>query len=612
MSEVGNKEEKMDLNEHRPSFPCRMESVVGSPNPFDGKTTVRQHKNKYLQKKNYKGETVLHLACKREDLAQVKALILNADLDVNAPDFAGWTALHEAAATGNKAVVEELLKAGALVNARSMDGGTPLHDAVSFGNDEVVKLLLEYGSNPLDKNLGGLCALDMAQNRNIRELLCTFYPPVTKQPFIPDQNTQPGSLCLVTENFSDTAKVQSRDTELDDIHLRHHHTNTDNLSSSKALALVLDDVMAKQTELKSKFSTGPTHAGRSHEALQEIHSILTQVLAKQHMEKDNLAHKYWSVPNCLRKQILKSQLISLASVQKKLVDVLQKQIYLVDEYVTLKSNLSTQTHNTEQTQSTNCPPVASAPPGECDWVTCEAPSTASQSSGILKMTKSNPPAPTQVMKASLQTHEVNTGEKSCQNTSPKPQSCPLSMNSKHAPKPVGTKRKNQRRKEDRGTRRLKLIQRGVMAPGSPLTFLFKGTDYAAQVQSSGLIKDSKGKVHLVPEYWLKSILGNNIPVSATYAWDKETFRNQSLTQHWASLEEEGNSLQTHPVEDVHLFSSSSAQNTLTTVPDGLRLLMNIKVVHLVGDEELVPNGLVDLYWDKLLREDNLESDDWSF
>lgn len=51
---------------------------------------------------------------------------------------------------------------------------------------------------------------------------------------------------------------------------------------------------------------------------------------------------------------------------------------------------------------------------------------------------------------------------------------------------------------------------------------------------------------------------------------------------------------------------------LFTVPDGLRLLMNIKVVHLVGDEELVPNGLVDLYWDKLLREDNLESDDWSF
>lgn len=48
----------------------------------------------------------------------------------------------------------------------------------------------------------------------------------------------------------------------------------------------------------------------------------------------------------------------------------------------------------------------------------------------------------------------------------------------------------------------------------------QGTDYAAQVQSSGLIKDSKGKVHLVPEYWLKSILGNNIPVSATYAWDK--------------------------------------------------------------------------------------------
>lgn len=42
---------------------------------------------------------------------------------------------------GNKAVVEELLKAGANVNSRSFDGITPLHDAVSSGHYQVMEKL---------------------------------------------------------------------------------------------------------------------------------------------------------------------------------------------------------------------------------------------------------------------------------------------------------------------------------------------------------------------------------------------------------------------------------------------------------------------------------------
>lgn len=48
----------------------------------------------------------------------------------------------------------------------------------------------------------------------------------------------------------------------------------------------------------------------------------------------------------------------------------------------------------------------------------------------------------------------------------------------------------------------------------------QGHWHLAHVMADGSMKDSKGKLHLAPEDWLESILGNNIPVSSEYAWNK--------------------------------------------------------------------------------------------
>ncbi|XP_077373841.1 ankyrin repeat and SOCS box protein 13 [Festucalex cinctus] len=56
------------------------------------------------------------------------------------------TPLHEACVQGHARCVALLLAAGAQVDARNIDGSTPLCDACAAGSPESVKLLLEHGA----------------------------------------------------------------------------------------------------------------------------------------------------------------------------------------------------------------------------------------------------------------------------------------------------------------------------------------------------------------------------------------------------------------------------------------------------------------------------------
>lgn len=51
------------------------------------------------------------------------------------------------------------------------------------------------------------------------------------------------------------------------------------------------------------------------------------------------------MPNCLWQRLLKGQIVSLASRQRTLVELLQKQMHLVETYVAAKAKLSTQPPN---------------------------------------------------------------------------------------------------------------------------------------------------------------------------------------------------------------------------------------------------------------------------
>ncbi|XP_054867598.1 ankyrin repeat domain-containing protein 31-like isoform X3 [Amphiprion ocellaris] len=268
-----------------------------------------------LHKRNGTGETLLHKACKRKNLAKVRMLI-HAGISVNTEDYAGWTALHEASAVGDVAVVEELLMAGANVHARSCHGVTPLHDAVCSGHYQVVKLLLQYGSNASDRTIEGLSALDMAKEKKITELLLTSQASSVshetsckalaqyRQPGASSSEPHHHQELSCQSNFrprhGDTVIMQSRESsgrdrarDSSDIQLGKKGITTENVRYSEAITVILELVGRKQTEMLTWPLTELKDADIYRAALTQIQSVLIELLTKQHLEKDYLAQKFW-------------------------------------------------------------------------------------------------------------------------------------------------------------------------------------------------------------------------------------------------------------------------------------------------------------------------------
>ncbi|NXS62468.1 BARD1 protein, partial [Brachypteracias leptosomus] len=139
-----------------------------------------------ITRRNYKGETSLHVASIKGDLAAVEQLLKNG-ADPNVKDNAGWTPLHEACNHGHKEVVELLLLHKALVNTTGYQNDSPLHDAVKNGHVDVVELLLLHGASRDAVNIFGLRPVDYAESEKMKSVLML---PVKNESFSLNQPSE--------------------------------------------------------------------------------------------------------------------------------------------------------------------------------------------------------------------------------------------------------------------------------------------------------------------------------------------------------------------------------------------------------------------------------------
>ncbi|XP_032372349.1 uncharacterized protein LOC116689823 isoform X2 [Etheostoma spectabile] len=617
--EEQNEKVEVEINRLKPPKPGIASCTRSLAGPADSTTHSGNSKasqclkftKKQLNKRYATGENLLHKACKKNDLEQVKMLI-QAGININMEDYAGWTPLHEAS-LGDEAVVKELLKAGANVNARSCDGVTPLNDAVMAGNYQVVKLLLQHGANPSDRTVGGQSALDMAEDETMKELLSfpgssVIHELPREAPTHQEQPGDPSSearchLQLSCQSSFNRANMQSRESgdrdgarEPGDIQLRKKDTIADHLSHPEAITAVLEETKKKLSEIWTWPLTGPEDAGRYNAALTQIQNVLMEVLNKHQMEKENLAEKSRSVPDYLWHRVLKSQLASLASRQKNLEEILQLQLQLVEKFVTMKAKLSTQPPNHQDSTVVRQQP---------DLVSTPASHKAREEPNGHRKESHEPVTRTDVLE-SIQTFAtppvhsaMNARAGSYQSSAPQAGNTLKHIN-------FQIKENNvllQTRVEDNSKHLTTLIQRGVLEVGSLLRFFFKHNWHHAIVLEDGSVNDKKGRKHPTLERWLEVILGNNIPVSSSYAWEKVQFKNKPLSHYLLNGQTEV------PEDNVRCCTAAPSQQALT--PEAVTLsLMKIRIIHLVDDAELLPNAMMDCYWEKLIKNDCSESEDW--
>ncbi|XP_066460986.1 ankyrin repeat domain-containing protein 31 [Eleutherodactylus coqui] len=186
-------------------------------------TTSKRFRN--IHKRNLMGETLLHKACRKGELELVIAL-LEAGINVNHEDNAGWRAIHEASCKGNSEIILALIQAGADVNCKGLDGILPLHDAVYCNHFKAAEILMKFGADPYEKDDKMENAFDKCCSDKMMEILTSYCGSVDtpREHVIANQNepdlriesnqVSRSNVCRTEEILSTLHDIESKQKQL--------------------------------------------------------------------------------------------------------------------------------------------------------------------------------------------------------------------------------------------------------------------------------------------------------------------------------------------------------------------------------------------------------------
>ena len=111
----------------------------------------------------------IYLAAATGNLAKIESLIKEGT-DINAKDKNGWTPLHWSANTGQINIAEFLIAKGANISARDERNLTPLQLAAERGQKDMAELLIDKGADINDKTRNGMTVLHIAADRGYKDM----------------------------------------------------------------------------------------------------------------------------------------------------------------------------------------------------------------------------------------------------------------------------------------------------------------------------------------------------------------------------------------------------------------------------------------------------------
>ena len=170
---------------------------------IEGGTDVDSLDDSYLK-------TALHRAA-ISGHKDVLELLLTEGAETSAIDTFSATPLYYAAENGHKEMIELLIALGSDVNDKGRDGKVPLHCAAEKGHKEIVELLIAHGADVSAKDMQGRTPIDLAMQRGHQEIVKLLLPKSGDVSVSMHMAAYIGDLQRVEKFIDDGAGVDTKD-----------------------------------------------------------------------------------------------------------------------------------------------------------------------------------------------------------------------------------------------------------------------------------------------------------------------------------------------------------------------------------------------------------------